>query len=250
MENSEIIVGLIAFSVVFLAAALILTFNIIQWKKWSKQRPIPALSKMKKAVARLVEDGTRLHVSLGRGGLVTPQGASSLAGLSLLRELAEITTNSDKPPITTSGEAVTTILSQDTLRNSADNTQVIQDPLAGRLTGLTPFSFAAGAMPTISDENVSTTILLGNFGMEAALILEAAERSNNFTLAGSDNPTTQAMLHATAQEVLKGEEVFAASAYTNPSPVHIASLNIQDILRWLTILVILGWAFLEVVGIL
>jgi hypothetical protein len=46
----------------------------------------------------------------------------------------------------------------------------ILDPTTSRLTGLTPFSYAAGAMPVIHDERVSTNILLGHFGPEVALL--------------------------------------------------------------------------------
>lgn len=251
MGNKEIILGLVAFSVVFLTATLMVMIAIMRAKKGSNRRGIPALERMKYAVGRLVEDGTRLHVSLGRGNLVTPQSASSLAGLALLQRLAKITSTSDKPPIATSGEALMSILSLDTLRNAAENfTQTTNEPSAGRLTGLTPFSYAAGVMSTIREENVSTTILMGNFGMEAALITEAAERAGNFTLAGSDNLTAQAVLYATARETLIGEELFAASAYTDPKPVQTASLIVQDILRWATILVLLGWGLLKAAGIL
>ena len=206
---------------------------------------------MRQAVGRLVEDGSRLHVSLGRGNLVTPQGASSLAGLALLERLSRLTSASDKPPIATSGEPSLAFLSQDNLQKAAGKTgQAGMDQYAGRLTGLTPFSYAAGAIPAIHDEKVSATILMGNFGMEGGLIAEAAERENSFSLAGSDNLTAQAVFQVTARETLLGEEMFAAGAYADPSPMQNASLVVQDILRWLTILVILGWSLLKVTGLL
>jgi hypothetical protein len=251
MENKEIILGLVAFSVVFLSAMLMVVFAILHGKKATSRRVIPAIDRMKQAVGRLVEDGSRLHISLGRGGLLTPQSASALAGLSLLQRLSRLTSASDKPPIATSGEACLAFLSQDSLRKTAANTgQVGMDLHAGRLTGMTPFSYAAGVIPAIHDEKVSATILMGNFGMEAGLIAEAAERENSFSLAGSDNLTAQAVLYTTARETLVGEEMFAAGAYADPSPVQNASLTVQDILRWLTILVILGWSLLKVMGVL
>lgn len=251
MSNSEIFQGLAAFGVVFLAAVLMVAFAILRAKNPPSYRNIIAFDRLRRAVGRLVEDGSRLHVSLGRGGLVTPQGASALAGLSLLRRLAELTSAGDKPPIATSGDAALTILSQDTLQGAAENSgQLGFDPSAGRLTGLTPFSYAAGVIPSIHDENVSATILMGNFGLEAALLTDAAERANTFSLAGSDNLAAQAVLYATAQEPLIGEEIFAAGAYADSGPVHIASLAVQDILRWLAILVMLGGALLKAAGIL
>ena len=118
------------------------------------------------------------------------------------------------------------------------------------MTGLTPFSYAAGAIPVIRDENISTNVLIGNFGVEAALLADAAERANTFTLAASDNLTAQAVLFASAQEPLIGEELFAAGAYVDAGPLHAASLTAQDILRWLIIIVILVGALLKLAGIL
>ena len=146
------------------------------------------------------------------------------------------------------------ILSQDTLHTASQaSAQGTYDPAAGRLTGLTPFSYAAGAMPAIRDENISANVLMGNFGVEVALLAEAAERANTFTLAGSDNLAAQAVLYASAQEPLIGEELYAAGAYLGAGPVHEVSLLVQDILRWLIIVAILVGALfqlLKLIGIL
>jgi len=248
---TNIVMGLVGFGVIFLSGVLILGLAAIRRKSSPVFREIPAITHLKQAIGRVVEDGTRLHVSLGRGALVTPQSASALAGLTLLRQLAELTSAGDEPPIATSGDAALTILSQDTLKMGAEaSAQGTYDPTAGRLTGLTPFSYAAGAIPTIRDENISTNVLIGNFGVEVALLADAAERANTFSIAGSDNLTAQAVLYASAQEPLIGEELFAAGAYVGAGPLHSSSLSAQDILRWLIITVILVGALLKLVGIL
>ena len=248
---NDFLLGLVGFGFVFLTAALLGGVAFFIRKSSPVFREIPAFTRLRHAVGRVVEDGTRLHVSLGRGALATPQSASALASLTLLRRLAELTSAGDKPPIATSGDAALAILSQDTLQTGSQATaQGAYDPTAGRLTGLTPFSYAAGAMPVIRDENISTNVLMGNFGVEVALLAEAAERANTFTLASSDNLTAQAVLFASAQEPLIGEELFAAGAYVDAGPLHTASLTVQDILRWLIIIVILVGAFLKLSGIL
>jgi hypothetical protein len=250
VNGTEIFLGLAAFGIVFLSAVLMLAFAIRRAKNPPAFRTLPAFDRLRRAIGRVVEDGSRLHISLGRGALSTPQSASALAGLSLLRRLAELTSASDKPPITTSGDAALAVLSQATLQGAAEASGQGYDPSAGRLTGLTPFSYAAGAIPSIRDENVSTTVLMGSFGVEAALLTDAAERGNTFSLAGSDNLAAQAVIYASAQEPLVGEELYAAGAYADSGPFHPASLIAQDILRWLIILFILGGALLKVAGIL
>jgi len=245
------VLGLIGFGMFLISAVLLVVFSVWRRKSPPVFRDIPAFARMRQAVGRVVEDGTRLHISLGRGSLVTPQSASGLAGLILLRRLAELTSAGDQPPIATSGDAGIAILSQDTLQAASQvSAQGAYDPTLGRLTGLTPFSYAAGATTTIRDENISANVFMGNFGVEAALLIEAAERQNTFTLAGSDNITAQAIMYATSQEPLIGEELFAAGAYTDAGRLHVASLTMQDILRWSIIGVILLGAILKLAGIL
>jgi hypothetical protein len=48
---------------------------------------------------------------------------------------------------------------------------------------------------------------------------------------------------------LIGEELFAAGAYVGAGATHEASLQVQDILRWLVILAILGGALLKLAGV-
>jgi hypothetical protein len=215
-------------------------------------REIPALTRFYRVIGLSVEDGTRLHVSLGRGGLLSGRGGASLAGLSMLRYLTERTSVSDKPPIATAGDPALAILTQDTLKAGyqAANAEYLYLPSTGRLSGSTPFSFAVGAMPVVRDENVSANVLMGDFGPEAALLVDAAEREGVPTLGGTDDLSAQAVLYAAAQEPLIGEELFSVGAYLGAGSSHAASLTVQDILRWLLILFLLGGSVLKIVGVI
>jgi hypothetical protein len=169
----------------------------------------------------------------------------------MLRRVAELTSASDRPPIATSGDGAVTILSQDALLSSEQAAlSTGYDATAARLTGLTPFSYAAGALSVMQDENVSANVLMGNFGVEVALLTDTAERENTSTLAGSDNLSAQAILYASAQDPLIGEELYAAGAYIKARPFHTASLTTQDILRWLIVIGILVGALLKLAGVL
>lgn len=166
--------------------------------------------------------------------------------------MASLTSASDQPPVATSGVSTVAILSQDVLRSStqAVNPETAFDNTSGRLAGLTPFSYAAGTLPVIYDENVTTTILMGNFGVEVALLTDAGERRNTFVMAASDNLPAQAIMVAGATDTLIGEELFSSGAYTGAGPLHSASLSTQDYLRWLLIAVMLVGAALKLFGVL
>jgi hypothetical protein len=239
-----------ALGILLFTAGLLLAGIFLRRRFPAAFRPIEAYERLNRAVGLAVESGTRFHISLGRGNLITARGASALAALAMLRKLSERTSLSDRPPIVTSGDASLAILSQDTLQ-SGYRAAAAEDqyrPSTGRLTGLTPFSYAAGTLPITRDESVSTNVFLGDFGAESALMTESAERETASIIAASDNLSAQSVFYATSPDPLIGEELFAAGAYVGAGAAHEASLNIQDILRWLVILGILIGSLLKLVG--
>lgn len=237
------------FFIVF-SALLLLLLTIWKRKSPAKFRLINAFTRLYHAIGLSIEDGTRLHISLGRGDLLTVHGGAGFAGLGLARDVAERTSVSDKPMIASAGDAALAVLTQDTMLAGYEAAGVSElfPPTSGRLSGIGPFGYAAGAMPIVSDENISANILIGHFGPEIGLMTEAAEREHVLTIAASDDLASQSVLYASAQEPLLGEEVYAAGAYIGARPAHIASLAVQDILRWLAILIILAGSGLKFLG--
>ena len=237
-----------------LGLTAILLVGLTFWRRRSAAaaslRLINAYEQLNRSVGLAVENGTRLHISLGRGNFFSARGGSALAGLAMLRRLAERTSVSDRPPVVTSGDASLAILSQDTLQSGyrAAGAQEQYRFTTGRLAGLTPFSYAAGTLPVIHDENVSANIVMGDLGAEAALLAEASDRENTSLIAASDDLAAQSVFFASSQEPLVGEELFAAGAYIGAGDSHEASLHVQDILRWLIILAILIGSLLKFVG--
>jgi hypothetical protein len=244
-------VAMTALGILAVAAILLLVFTLIRRRSPGIFRDIEAYKRLNRAVGHAVEDGTRLHISIGRGNLFTQRGGSALAGLAMIRRLSERTSLSDNPPIVTSGDASLAILSQDTLQSGyrAAGAEEQYRFTTGRLTGLTPFAFAAGTLPIMRDENVSTNVVIGDLGAESALLVESADREDLDLIAASDNLSAQSVFFAASQDPLIGEELFAAGAYVGAGASHEASLQVQDVLRWLVILAILGGALAKFLGI-
>lgn len=245
--------GLIAFVFVgFFLTLMVLTAAIGRKLPQFNLREISAFNRLRLAIGLAVEAGQRLHVSLGQGGILDLRAASPFIGLSVLQRIARNASISDRPPVATSGEGATSLLSQDSLRSAyqAMNVEGQYDPASGQLTGLSAFSYAAGALSVIYDQQVSINILAGSFGSEAGLLTDASERSGGLALAGTENLAGQAVMYATAQEPLIGEELFASGAYLQVNPLHLASLRAQDIARWLVAAAILFLALLKFIGVL
>ena len=159
---------------------------------------------------------------------------------------------SDRPPIAVSGEAAVALLSQDSLQAGyrASGAGEYFEPASGRLAGLTAFSSAASTMTMFDDEHVSAVALIGRFGMEAALLAEAAERSGAALVGASSDPSAQAALYATAAEALIGEELYAAPAYFSGRPSFVAGLALEDTLRWLIVAGLIVGAALKIAGLI
>jgi len=249
-STSPNVMGLI-FVIGFLGLMLLFGFGKLSLSRRSL-REIPAFIRLKRAIGLAVESGQRLHISLGHGGLDSPRGAAGLVGLSVIQRVSRAASISDKPPIVTSGEAALAILSQDVMNASyrAVNAENRYDPSLGQLTGVTPLSFTAGALPAIYDQQVSVNMLLGSFGSEVGLLADAAERTGSLTIGGSDNLPAQAVLWASMEEPLVGEELFAGGAYLQVNPMHASSLIAQDVLRWILIGFIIIGAVLKLAGVL
>jgi hypothetical protein len=243
---------LFAIGLLLLALILLVGLALFRSKLPTALRRIEAYERLTRSVGLAVENGTRLHISLGRGNLLTTRGASALAGLAMLRKLTERTSLSDRPPVVTSGDASLAVLSQDTLQSGyrAAGAEDQYRFSTGRLTGLTPFAYAAGTLPVTRDEAVSTNVFIGDFGPEAALMTDAAERENSPIVAASDSISAQSVFFATSQDPLIGEELFAAGAYVGAGAIHESSLTTQDILRWLIILAIVVGSGLKFLGVI
>jgi len=254
--------SLAGFLLVLLCALLMLVFTIARRRMRSPSRrtparvqvglrPIAAMNELQRAMGLAVEEGARLHVSLGKSSLVAPTAGSALVGLSALERVAQMSSISDRPPISTSGDGALALLSQDALQASyrLAHAPELYDPDRARLTGVTPLSYVAGTLPVIHDEHISANILVGNFGPEAVLMVDAGDQRSAFTLAAADSIPAQAALYAAAKSPLIGEEVYAVSAYLQAGASHFASLRAQDVLRWLIILGLIAGAALKLLGI-
>jgi hypothetical protein len=243
--------GFTGIVVVILFIGLMIFFSIIQDPKKRNNRPIPAYDKINREINVAVEDGTQLHISLGRGSITGPQAATSLAGLGVLNHVIKKSSFCDHPPIASTGDAVVSILAQDTIRGSSKAVSISASSRdsSGELVGVTPFSYAVGTLSTIRDNNVSANVYTGWFGNEVIWLTTASERQSSPTIAGASELPAQAIIFASASDSLIGEELFASGAYLEAGKIHKASITTQDVIRWIIIVIILGSVLLNILGI-
>lgn len=224
--------------IIFIAlGVLVVFFTLTQRKKPYILREMPAFQRLHRAIGLAVEDGKRIHVSLGKGTILSENFASALIGLGVLKRLTNVALISDHPPIATSGDGSLMVLAQNSLRAAYRRLGLAPEnlPQKALLTGTAPFSYAVGAQMELRDQRVAVDLLFGHLGSEAAMMSDASHQQGNLTIAGSDDLTAQAIFIATTTYPLIGEEVFAAVAYTDGDAAQRASLQTQDLARWVII---------------
>lgn len=251
MTTIDILAGFI----LFLLAVIALIVHTVQLSKKPPKtslREIGVFPRLQRAIGFSVEEGSRVHVSIGRSSLTNPTNASALVGLTTLEHITRQSINSDRPPISTSGDGALSILSQDvqcagTRKAGAPE---LYDHSRAWMTGPTPFSYLAGLMPVVGEKNTRTHLLIGNYGPEMTIAASTAQDNGAYVLAASDSLPTQAALYAAVDDVLIGEELFAAPAYLEMGAAYRASLAVQDLLRWVLIALLLAGAVLNLTGLL
>lgn len=214
-------------------------------------RSLPAFEELRRAIERAVESGQRVHLSLGTGTLIGGDSGPALAGLNALAQTAEITLESDRPVVVSSGDGAVAAASQDALRGTLgrlDSSDRYQWTSA-RMLAPTPFSYVAALPGLLESERVSVHVLLGHFGNEGGLAADMGVRKRAFVLAGTDAVPTQALFFATADQPLIGEETFAAGAYLGAGGMQRASLRVQDLLRLTLIVAIVVGTVLRTLGV-
>lgn len=228
--------ALVAFFLALILAGLIVIFNLMLRGRWPVFRELRGYESVHSDVAASVEAGTRVHMALGEGQIIGPGAEAELAGLSALTKIVQAASVSDRPPVSTSSDGVTSLLAQDVMYSTYRQMRAEErfDHDLGRLAGLGPAGYTAGAMITPSAEKASATFLIGAMGAEAALLADIGAQHGSVIAAVTD-PVGQAAVFATTDNPLLGEELFAAGAYLKVSPAHAASLQAQDVLRWIVI---------------
>lgn len=233
---------------------LLLTLRRQQGMMAPARRPLPPFEALRRQVGRAVESGRRLHVTLGRATLSGLAGPTSAAALNVLDYLAHESGQSGVPPVVTVGEATLLPAAQGAVRRGYEaagrgEAFRLRDVRFIAQDGY-PMTYAAGVSAVLEQDAVGSNVVVGRFGSEIGVIAEAGSRQQMAQIMGSDDPTAIAVATAYSEDVLWGEELFAAGAYLEESPLQLASLRTQDILRWLLAAAILALALLRIADLL
>jgi hypothetical protein len=200
-------------------------------------------------VGRSAETGRPLHVSVGVAGVGGSLTSDTWAGLALLSKLADEAAACDTPLLVTVSDATVLPIAQDIVRRAfvRSGNPEGYDPTRIQLVAPNNMAYAAGVTGILEREPLTANVMVGQFGDEYLLMGETGARLGVRQIVGTANPGTLPFVHASADETLTGEEIYAGSAYTARRPIQVGSLLAEDWLRWLVVAGILIATVLKIV---
>lgn len=213
-------------------------------------RPLDGFLALGQQTGQAVESGRQVHVTLGRAPLAGINGPTSVAALEVLGYLAQESSESGISPKVTLGDATLLPAAKGEVHRAHVVSSIDRDDVQFLADTNFPLAYAAGVTNAIHHDEIASNVAVGRFGAEVALIAEAARRDGHEQIIGTDDPTALALATLYSENVLWGEELFAAGAYLEGNSAQVASVRTQDILRWLVAGTILLITLLRIVGLL
>ena len=227
------------YSVLFVLATVVLVYTARYFgarrARRRAQRQIAEFDVIQSWAGRAIESNRPLHLAFGSAGVGEDNTAVALAEAEFFHHVIQRVDAGDVSPIVSTSAAATLPLGQDTLRRGW--------PASGTLTraqwypqGRRSIGYAAAVSGVIESERPSAHIFAGSFGPELALMIDSADRRGQGSLAVSDQLQGQAVAYAMADEVLIGEELFAAAGYVVEEGQAPADAIVMDVWRALLIM--------------
>jgi hypothetical protein len=212
-------------------------------------RPIAAYRRLQALVSQAAESGEPIHVAMGTGRLGTDATLESLMGLTMFDYVARRASAANQPALGTVGDATLLPAAQAVLHQARDEAGY-GERYTGReveFYGPEPLAYSAGSYAAVARQRPLGSALLGRFGVEGLWLAESAASLGMTRLGGATDPSSAALLAVSVDDLLVGEEVFAAGAYLH-RPSHLGSLATQDIFRIVAILAIILGVILTSLG--
>jgi hypothetical protein len=241
-------------STVFVLIALLI-FLILFFLAWFplergrklNLRPLKPLARLEEMIGRSAESGKSIHYSPGTGGFTSPTGATApetLAGLTALSSVARASARTTANVTVTSNDALTYLVAGDVTAAEYAAVGRPEDYSPTNVRFITQddrIAYAAGVTGLLGESKFDGNVMLGQFESEYLLAGDQANRRDVPQIVGSSRVEALPFMVASAgsENTLLGEEVYAAPAYLDRQPAHLASLVTQDRVRLIVIAAII-----------
>ncbi len=223
------------YTVLFVFATVVLVYTARYFQRRGKRRPqrrLAGMGRIAEWTSRSIEANRPLHLALGRTAVGEDKTAIALAEAEFFHHIIEGAQASDVAPIISASAGSSLPLAQDTLRRVWSS----GDHLSRAQWYPPDLAYAAAVTAMMKEDNPAAHILAGSFGAELALMIDSADRRGQGSLAVSDRLDGQAVAYAMADEVLIGEELFAAAGCVSEDGRAQVDALVLDVWRALVIM--------------
>lgn len=237
---------------IFFLGVIAVTYLSYHWAKQGRVweiRTLEGLEAIKEGVARCAEMGRPVLVTPGISSLVATQSAQTVAGLTMLGEVAQraasigvtCTTNASSEQLVLASEAI--------IRNAyatVGKPELYEPGKYVRWFGADQFSYAVGCAGQILEEKPGLVVFMGYFLADTMVTGETGTRVGSIKVGGTLGSI--AFLAMVCDYLLIGEEMFAASAAITEDKYSIATIASQDWLKILILVLGIAGSLLSLVG--
>ena len=212
-------------------------------------RTIPAYERLRQLVSHAAETGKPIHVGMGSGRIGTKSTPEALMGLTAFDYVARHAARYNQEVLGTTGDATILAAAQGTLQRARQEVGFpeLYKNREVRFYGPDPLAYAGGTRRALDRDKHLASVLIGQFGAEGLWIAESTNCQGIPQIGGTSAPSAAALMYTSLDEIVIGEEVFAAGAYLH-RPSHLGSLATQDLIRIITILSIIAGVVLTSLG--
>jgi len=233
---------------IFLMLAGYLSINHVREGGEIHVREIPAFSAIEEGVARSVEMGRPIHMTIGFGSIAGSMAPQYIAGLGVLSHVARLAGKYGARLIATLGVPEVIASVEEIVKEgyASGGRPELFDPVYNvRYLTDQQFAYASAVQAIIVRERVGANIVVGPFYAESLIFMEAGNMVGAFQVAGTARETQIPFFVLAADYAFIGEEIFAAGAMASGDKESLASIQGQDVGKLATIiLIVLGILFL------
>jgi len=217
-------------------------------KLFLKIRRIAALDAIEESIGRAVEMGRPVHFTTGLAGITDVRAPMTLAGVSILSHVARLCARLNTRLFVTIGDATVLPLTLSTVRE-AYRVENAMDQYSDDIVFFPSGGYRQRIIQLLQDENCAANIMIGAFHGEAMLLVDGGYRAGAINIGGNPRIQMIPFFVVGCDYTFIGEENYAASIAVSGEPLELSYLGGQDIIKGITVIMIILGSILTSFGI-
>lgn len=252
MSELKMVAGRYFDFVILVVSSLLVYYGIYQANKGKvpEVRPLAAVEAFDEVVGRAAEMGKPVHFTTGFGGLHDEWAPTTMAGLSLLGEVAAMCGKYSVPIQYTCMRAYIVPVAEDLIKSgyvSAGNAEMYSPDMVVYV-GEEQRAFMSAVMGYIMRERPATNMIFGATKWETINQLGTGAVAGCVNLGGTPRLYYLPIVICCCDYFLIAEELYAAAAVVDKAPPQLGSIFGQDLIKAMLLLLILLSVILSSAG--